>query len=64
MRFLSILVLLFLSHSVFTQPEFPAELEDPSVIGFNKNSAHSHFIPFGNEKEALNLSVEDSPWTR
>jgi len=62
MRFLSILVLLFLSHSVFTQPEFPAELEDPSVIGFNKNSAHSHFIPFGNEKEALNLSVEDSPW--
>ncbi|MCD4734655.1 MAG: DUF4981 domain-containing protein [Bacteroidales bacterium] len=55
-------IILFCFKTGFTQQPFPAELEDPSIFNINKAEPHTWFIPFPDERSAINAEEEDSPW--
>jgi len=44
------------------QDNFPPEMENPALTGPNKIPPRSYFVPFPDEKSALTLWNEESPW--
>lgn len=47
------MLLMCLSIAAMQAQGFPPEIEDPSVLGINKRSAHATFRPYGSMQEAL-----------
>ncbi|MCF8367792.1 MAG: DUF4981 domain-containing protein [Bacteroidales bacterium] len=61
MRFPMFIILVIFALQSFAQPDFPKELEDPSLISRNKAFPHAYFVPFPDEESAILLKNEDSP---
>jgi beta-galactosidase len=47
---------------LFSQTDFSQYLENPRMIGQNKVTPHSYFIPFPDEQSAMKLANEESPF--
>ncbi len=62
MRKIFLLFLLLSSSFLFSQVEFPTDLENPLMIGQNKVAPHSFFIPFPDEESAKTLINKASPF--
>ncbi len=56
-----IVILLCFSVYVFSQSNFPSDLENPEMFNQNKVDPHAYFVPFPDEESALNMENEDSP---
>lgn len=53
---------LLFCHLLYSQVDFPPDLENPQMLGQNKEAPHSYFIPFPDEESALTLTNEESPF--
>jgi beta-galactosidase len=62
MKQLLLISQLFAFQLLFCQVPFPAELENPKIVGLNKVAPHAWFIPFPDKESAETLDVENSPF--
>lgn len=62
MKSLLFLLLFLISIPLFSQPEFPSELENPEIFNLNKIPPHAQMIPYQDEESALNQSENNSPF--
>lgn len=53
-----------LSLPVFAQAPLPPEIEDPQLLGVNKEAFHGTLMPYGSMKEALAAKRADSSYAR
>ena len=60
MRNFFLLYLLIYSSFLFSQIDFPQDLENPLMFGQHKVAPHSFFIPFPDEESAMNFPNEKS----
>lgn len=62
MKHILIISIAFYAMGLKSQIIFPPEFENPQVLSENTIAPHSYFIPLGDEKSALTLPNEESPF--